>query len=600
MSSDNTQSGAMKLAHVLFMDIVGYSKLPIDEQTSVLHTLQEMVHASVQVARAQASNQLTSIPTGDGMALVFFNEPTAPVECALEIAKALKSHPEIQLRMGVHSGPVNQIIDVNERSNVAGAGINMAQRVMDSGDAGHILLSKRVAEDLAQYTRWQPLLHDLKEVEVKHAVRVHLFNLYSDEVGNPVLPATVKHRKQRTATPIIVAAVVAAIIIPVGIILLLKSRQSARPTKPETEYRTLLQRKANAWVNTVFTAQAGDGGIKMAASSAENTTQVWQSAQCLVGVFASGQNLDSQVPKIKSAFKYIEDLHHNGATEGWNLYGNANEFTITEIGSWVTLANIKSLDSKTKIWDDAEREEVLKRVIRNLDESNRRQDTTGGWRPIRDENSEFTRTYPTIMALWSLVEAKRSPSIAARIGARYDDNIRKGINWLLGGYKEGQGWVPNPNRAGQKDRFDGLTAHVLYVLSRAEGVDASAFIKDDQVYRTARRDFIKNRQFTDWSIEANNSHLPDADLRFVGTEFLAEGSTFLWFPWTLAELSQLASDAGMSADERQAAAQLRLDIFNENSDKLESYVENANLMYVLGENLYGVSTYLEDVEKSGK
>ena len=600
MANENPQIDSMKTAHVLFMDIVGYSKLPIDEQTSSIHILQEIVQGTTQVTRAQAANELTSIPTGDGMALVFFSEPTAPVECALQVGKALKSHPEIQLRMGVHSGPVNEIIDVNGRINVAGSGINMAQRVMDSGDAGHILLSKRVAEDLAQYTRWQPLLHDLNEVEVKHAVRVHLFNLYTDEVDNPVLPATVKQRKQRTATPIIVAAALAAVIIPVGIYLVLKSRQSARPTKPETEYRALLQRRANAWVNTVFSSQAGDGGIKMSSSSAEATTQVWQTAQCLVGVFSSGENLESQVPRIRSAFKYIENLHHNGATEGWNLYGNANEFTISEIGSWVTLANIKSLDSKTKIWDDAEREEVLQRVIRNLDETNRRQDTTGGWRPIRNENSEFTRTYPTIIALWSLVEAKRSPSVSARIGARYDDNIRKGINWLLGGYKEGQGWVPNPNRAEQKDRFDGLTAHVLYVLSRAAEVDAGGFIKNDHVYRTARQDFIKNRQFADWSIEANDSHLPDADLRFVGTEFLAEGSTFLWFPWTLAELSQLASDAGMSADERQAAAQLRLDIFNANSEKLENYVETANLMYVLGENLYGVSTYLEAVEKPAK
>jgi class 3 adenylate cyclase len=598
---DSSQSGAMKLAHVLFMDIVGYSKLPIDEQMSALHVLQELVHASTEVARAQASDQLTSIPTGDGMALVFFNDPTAPVECALEIAKALRSHPELPLRMGVNSGPVNQIIDVNNRINVAGAGINMAQRVMDSGDAGHILLSKRVAEDLAQYTRWKPLLHDLNEVEVKHAVRVHLFNLYTDEVGNPVLPATVKRRKRQTKKkPIVMIAALTAIIIPVGLFLVLQSRQNSRPNKPETEFRTQLQQKTGAWVNTVFTAQAGDGGIKMSSSSAENTTQVWQTAQCLVGVLSSNQNLESQVPKIKSAFKYIENLHHNGAVEGWNLYGNANEFTITEIGNWVTLANIKSLDSQTRIWDDAEREEVIKRVVRNLDESNRRQDTTGGWRPIRNESSEFTRTYPTILALWTLIEAKRSPAVSASIGARYDENIRRGINWLLVNYKEGQGWVPNPNRSGQKDHFDGLTAHALYVLSRAAGVEVVGFIKDDHVYRTARQDFLKNRQFADWSIEANNSHLPDPDLRFVGTEFLAEGSTFLWFPWVLAELSQLASDPGMSAEEREAAAQLRLDIFNTNADKLENYVETANLMYVLGENLFGVSTYLDSVEAQPK
>lgn len=590
----------MKLAHVLFMDIVGYSKLPIDEQTSVLHTLQEMVRGSVEVARAQSLNQLTSIPTGDGMALVFFTEPTAPVECALEIAKALKSHPEIQLRMGVHSGPVNEIIDVNQRINVAGGGINMAQRVMDSGDAGHILLSKRVAEDLSQYTRWQPLLHDLKEVEVKHAVRVHLFNLYTDEVGNPLPPATVRRRKKRSARPVVMAAALAVIIIPAVAFFLLRDRtRTSRPTRPESEYKALLARKADTWVATVFTSQAGDGGIKMSPSSAEATTQVWQTAQCLLGALATRRNLDGYVPKIKSAFKYLEGLHHSVPTEGWNLYGNANPYTITEIGSWVTLANIASLDSKTRIWDDAEREEVLKRVVRDLDETNRRQDAAGGWRPIRDENSEFTRTYPTVMAIWSLVEAKKSPSVSQRIGNKYDENIRKGINWLLGNYKERQGWVPNPNRAGQKDRFDGLTAHALYVLSRAETVDASAFIKNDHVYRTAKQDFIKNKQFADWSIEANNSHLPDPDLRFVGTEFLAEGSTFLWFPWTLAELTQLANDAGLSEEERKAAAQLRLDIFNANSDKLENYVETANLMYVLGENLYGVSTYLADGQNQG-
>jgi class 3 adenylate cyclase len=600
MSTEQPQSGTMKLAHVLFMDIVGYSKLPIDEQTHVLATLQEMVRGSAEVARAQGTNQLTSIPTGDGMALVFFNDPTAPVECALEIAKELKRYPEVQLRMGVHSGPVNEIIDVNGRINVAGGGINMAQRVMDSGDAGHILLSNRVAEDLSQYTRWKPLLHDLKEVEVKHAVRVHLFNLYTDEVGNPVMPHAVRRRRKRSRTPIIIAAALAIIILPVAAFFLLKNRAlNARPSRPQSEYRALLARKADSWVDTVFASQAGDGGIKMAPSSAEATTQVWQTAQCLVGAFSSGKKLDGDVRKIKNAFKYLEGLHRNAPNEGWNLYGNSNPFTITEIGSWVTLASIASVDSKTKIWDDAEREEMVQHVVRNLDESIRRQDSSGGWKPIRDEGSEFTRTYSTIMAVWSLVEAKKSPSVSGRIGNKYDENIRKGINWLIGNYKEGQGWVPNPNRTGQKDRFDGLTAQVLFVLSRAETLDASAFVKSDHVYRTAKQEFIKNRQFADWSVETNNSHLPDADLRFVGTEFLAEGSTYLWFPWTLAELSQLTVDPGLSQDERAAAAQLRLDIFNTNSGKLENYVETANLMYVLGENLFGVSTYLADSQSAG-
>jgi hypothetical protein len=158
--------------------------------------------------------------------------------------------------------------------------------------------------------------------------------------------------------------------------------------------------------------------------------------------------------------------------------------------------------------------------------------------------------------------------------------------------------VPNPNRAGQRDHFEGLTAQALYVLSRAQALDPFSFIRNDNVYRTAIQDFLRNKQIGDWSIEVNNSHLPDPDLRFVGTEFLAEGSTYLWFPWTLAELSQLANDKSLSESDRQAAAELRLNILNTNADKLENYVETANLMYVLGENLYCVNAYLEAAGKT--
>ena len=543
MSFENSLSGTMKLAHVLFMDIVSYSRLPIDEQASVLHTLQELVRGSSEVAKARKADQLTSIPTGDGMALVFFNDPTAPVKCALEISKALKNHPEIQIRMGIHSGPVNQIVDVNERSNVAGSGINMAQRVMDSGDAGHILLSKRVAEDLSQYSRWQPLLHDLSEVEVKHAVKVHLYNLYTDDVGNPAPPGTVKKRKKRAVTPWIIAATLAVLLVPVAIVVFFKTRATAPPprtNKPETEYRALLQRKAEAWANTVFAAQGADGGIKMSPSSADNSTQVWQSAQCLVGVLSLERNVQANLPQLKSAFNYLEGHHRTDPVAGWNLYSDASPFTITEIGSWVTLANIKSLDSKTAIWNEQEKQDVIKRVGRDLDETIRRQDSSGGWRPIRDESAEYTRTYPTTMALWVLIEARTSPEVSSHVRNRYDENIRKGINWLLRTYANGQGWVPNPNRSGQREHFEGLTAQVLYVLSRVADVDTFAFVKNDSVYRTAKQDFLRNKQFAEWSIDANDSHLPDADQRFVGSEFHAEGSTFLWFPWTLAELTRLA------------------------------------------------------------
>ena len=188
MSAEVKKEIELELAHVLFIDIVGYSKLLINDQRALLETLNQIVRSTDQFRKAEAVGRLIKIPTGDGMALVFYNSPEAPVECALEISRALKAHPELQLRMGVHSGPVSGIVDVNERANVAGAGINMAQRVMDCGDAGHILVSKHVAEDLEQYGHWQPHLHDLGECEVKHGVRVSVANLYTDELGNPNLP----------------------------------------------------------------------------------------------------------------------------------------------------------------------------------------------------------------------------------------------------------------------------------------------------------------------------------------------------------------------------------------------------------------------------
>ncbi len=178
----------LEIAHVLFVDIVGYSKLLINQQSESLRQLNEIVSGTKQFREADADGKLIRLPTGDGMALVFRTNPEAAAECALEISQALKSHPNIQLRMGVHSGPVNEIADVNQRANIAGAGINIAQRVMDCGDAGHILLSRHVAEDLEQYSHWQPHLHYLGEFEVKHGTRVHVVNLYTDEVGNPAVP----------------------------------------------------------------------------------------------------------------------------------------------------------------------------------------------------------------------------------------------------------------------------------------------------------------------------------------------------------------------------------------------------------------------------
>src|SRR5437867_2979341 len=188
----------LEIAHILFLDVVGYSRLLVNEQREVLQQLNEVVRGAPQFRKSSAAGKLIRIATGDGMALVFFQSPEEPVHCAMEIAKALKNHPNIRLRMGVHSGPVDQISDVNDQTNVAGVGINYAQRVMDCGDAGHILISKRVADDLAQDSLWQPLLHEIGEIEMKHEVKLGIVNLYTEELGNSQTPRKLSDLRPQT------------------------------------------------------------------------------------------------------------------------------------------------------------------------------------------------------------------------------------------------------------------------------------------------------------------------------------------------------------------------------------------------------------------
>jgi len=185
----------LEIAHVLFIDVVGYSKLLVNEQREVLQQLNQLVRKTAQFRKSERTGKFIRIPSGDGMALVFFQSLEEPVHCAMQIAKAIKNYPHIRLRMGIHSGPVDQVTDVNERTNVAGVGINVAQRVMDCGGAGHILVSKRVADDLAQDGLWQPLLHELGEIEVKHGVKLGIVNLYTAELGNPQAPEKILHHQ---------------------------------------------------------------------------------------------------------------------------------------------------------------------------------------------------------------------------------------------------------------------------------------------------------------------------------------------------------------------------------------------------------------------
>ena len=270
----------LEIAHVLFVDIVGYSKVSINEQRAVIDELNEVVRASEQFQKAEVEARLIKIPTGDGMALVFYKSPEEPVKCALEISRTLKEHPRLQLRMGVHSGPVSGVIDVNGHPNLAGAGLNMAQRVMSCGDAGHILLSKRVAEDLQEYEHWRPLLHDLGVCEVKHGTRVAIVNLHADEVGNPQLPKKFQALKKQStrmrwaaaaATLLALGAIVAAIAI--------FSRYRARSSLAAPEksiavlpFENLSEEKANAYFadgiqDEILTKLAGIGDLKVISRS---------------------------------------------------------------------------------------------------------------------------------------------------------------------------------------------------------------------------------------------------------------------------------------------------------------------------------------------
>ena len=196
-AADARVNPKLEIAHVLTMDIVEYSKLLITEQSKIMAQLTRLVRETARFRRAEVAGKLLRLPTGDGMVLVFFDDPEAPVECASEISAAIKNHPDIPLRMGIHSGPVNQVIDVNDRFNIAGAGIDIAQRVMDCGDAGHILLSKRVADDLVPLPQWNPCLHELGECEVKHGRKVSLVNFYTNEIGNPNLPRKCSATKEK-------------------------------------------------------------------------------------------------------------------------------------------------------------------------------------------------------------------------------------------------------------------------------------------------------------------------------------------------------------------------------------------------------------------
>jgi TolB-like protein/Tfp pilus assembly protein PilF len=354
MTADSETDLQLEIGHVLFMDVVSYSKLLINEQRERLQALNEIVRESAQFRASHARGMLVRLPTGDGMALIFRDTVEAPVQCALEISAAVKIHPEIHLRMGIHSGPVSDVADVNERANIAGAGIDLAQRVMDCGDAGHILLSKRVADDLAPYPRWNPYLHDLGECEVKHGHKVFLVNFCTAELGNSQLPEKFKKtqaqeaavaraaRRSRVVRLKIMIVGIAACVAALAAIALIyfylrEARPSARIEKSVAvlPFENLSEEKANAYLaegiqEEILMRLAKVGDLKVISRT---STQRFKSSPDNLSEIAKqlrvGNILEGSVQKAGDRVRVNIELI-NAATEA-HLWAETYDQSLTDI-----------------------------------------------------------------------------------------------------------------------------------------------------------------------------------------------------------------------------------------------------------------------------
>jgi len=370
--------------------------------------------------------------------------------------------------------------------------------------------------------------------------------------------------------------------------------------KPPDPYR-LMPKDLNKWSETVYRSQLKDGSFPIQPLNQSSPPQVYSSAQCLKALITSQLGIAQHVPEIKAAFAYIERARRaqpangNDPDEGWG-YFEGKKKSVTEITAWVALAYIASIESKAKIWQDAEMPAVLNIVQRDLAHLQDRQDQSGGWRPIIDDHAGFTRSYSTAMALWAMVEARKSPLVLARIGSTYDMSICNGITWLLKSHDKDLGWVPNPNRPKQREHYDGLNAQVLYVLSRAEA--DFGFLTADFRYIEAKRAFIKDREQAAAANQmiCSNNRVHDADLAFPPVDFELEGSTFLWFPWAFAELSFLSTDPQLLPEERNDALRMRATMLKSNIDELGVFVDS-EYMYVVAEHLFCLTASNENGQR---
>lgn len=340
------------------------------------------------------------------------------------------------------------------------------------------------------------------------------------------------------------------------------------------------------WRDLVFRTQdTSSKGFRGEVKDPASRPNVFVTAQGLTAVL-SGPGLPHQyVGPVKSAFGFMESLRNRSGEEGWGYFEHSKP-SITEIAAWVTVAKVKSLQLGT-VWNEQELPAVIDSVIRDLQLIVQRQDSGGGWSPISQVSPAATRTYSSAMALWSLVEAFRTPPVRSKMPPAFEDSIRGGIQWILNTYKDQQGWVPNPNRLYQTESYPGLTAQVLFILSRAE--KDFPYLREDSSYKTAKHDFLKNEDLVSRSI-TDDSHLSDRDQYIPPDDVQIEGMTYLWCPWTLLEYRSLSIDGTLSKDEQSAAGK--------NLSKLYSrYVEvfgrvETGATYDLAENLFCISNAL--------
>ena len=361
---------------------------------------------------------------------------------------------------------------------------------------------------------------------------------------------------------------------------------------PRPDPVPILTNEIPRWIDRIFENQeARDFGLRVEIARPELKTQVFLTAQGLKAVLASRRALAHHATPIRSAFDYIETSRRTRPMEGWG-YWSASQQTLTEIGAWAALAYIESLQpgvlgaaSEQRLWNDQQTGEIVARVERELEQIAARQDATGGWGPIGEVRPSFTRTYSTIMALWSLIEADDVPVLGQRLGNRHHARIQNGIQWLLNRYDRQLGWVPNPNRVNQREQFPGLTAQVLFVLSRAEA--QYPVVRNHSAYKEAKIRFLADNELVKQPL-SSNTRLPDTDQHFDTADgFTAEGMTFLWFPWAAAVYGRLSNDPALSQKERHIAAARLFSLYSRFDDLF--HLLETGPTYVLAENLLCVS-----------